>query len=501
MNCITLFAGGGLKTLGAVAAGFNPVLSVEWNGNPKIGPADAIAQVYAANLGGVHLRNDPVQQIPDAVYSRFWGVDLFLLSPPCIRASEANRSSGETHLDGELAEHAIRAIRLSRPRAVLLENVPGYRCFKACQYVIKHLRILGYGVTVDVVNAADFGVPQTRVRLIIRGILGGEPPALVPTHARQANVFTDQWRGWYEAVADLLPDCEEAELADWQIRRLPEWLSDSLMIAQGGRHGQVATRGSEDPALTITANHNQTSIRAVLGGCNGQGGELFRESRRDAATLTADGCGKLRAILVEGDNSSRNGPLCRESAVPSPTVSTVTRSFAVLVSNKQAGAFISGTNRPPQTTLSDRPAPTVTSGGGESRDVLRAILVNDSTDLTIRTGEDPSPTVGAHRRVFTRCAVMVGGGSVSKESVPLSFETDPAFTIKASPKECHRAAVLNPPRIVRLSVPCLARFQTVPDGYVFPARRSLAATVIGNGVPCLLAEVLCRQLGEALSQC
>src|SRR5439155_14404497 len=55
----------------------------------------------------------------------------------------------------------------------------------AFRLILKELRATGYYVVFDLLNAADYGVPQTRERVIFIGSRDGEPVAMPqPTHAR-----------------------------------------------------------------------------------------------------------------------------------------------------------------------------------------------------------------------------------------------------------------------------------------------------------------------------
>lgn len=359
MRVATYFSGGGLKTIGAMQAGFKPILAVEWNGNPKIGAEDVIAQVYGDNIAPEHLLCCPVQKVPISYLLglRNW-LDLFMFSPPCIRASAANSKQGESELDIELAEAICRAIRVVRPRAVMVENVIGYRKFKAFKMITDTLDKLGYTWQADNLNSADFGVPQTRRRLILRAVREGILLPLLPTHSKGGINSLKPWIGWYEAIEDLLPDCPESALAPWQLRRLPEELR-TLLIGAGGYDGTVVQASPKDSVFCLTANQNQAN--------------------------------QLRAILVEGDAAGERPPATLSPEIPAFTIKTP-------------------------------------SGGRVHRAILSASSV----------------------------------------------------------------------RVVALTLRCLARFQTMPDWYRFPAKKSLGCVVAGNGIPCLFSQRIVENLRDSL---
>lgn len=162
----SLFTGFGGACLGARAAG----LELVW-GN-ELDPA--IAEVGNYNLGG-HIRVGNVLEQNPHDYER---VDVLHMSPPCTRASVANGSAEvnedglkESPLDIALANKCIEFIETLQPEVVTLENVWGYRVFQSwkggrkCEGIQSALYRLGYWVSVEHVNSADFGVAQTRRRI------------------------------------------------------------------------------------------------------------------------------------------------------------------------------------------------------------------------------------------------------------------------------------------------------------------------------------------------
>ena len=90
---------------------------------------------------------------------------------------------------------------------------------------------------------------------------------------------------------------------------------------------------------------------------------------------------------------------------------------------------------------------------------------------------------------------------VAGEASEVAVDRDtPAPSLTA----CHGAgkyrAITDTPnvRVVSLTPRCLARFQTMPDTYRLPAKKALAATVIGNGVSCDLYRAIAESVKEVL---
>jgi site-specific DNA-cytosine methylase len=74
---------------------------------------------------------------------------------------------------------------------------------------------------------ADYGVPQTRKRMIVQATLGNRLGMLPPTHTEtpQAGLFgagLPRWVSWYEAIEDLLDTLPESEFAPWQLKNLAQ---------------------------------------------------------------------------------------------------------------------------------------------------------------------------------------------------------------------------------------------------------------------------------------
>jgi DNA (cytosine-5)-methyltransferase 1 len=115
-------------------------------------------------------------------------VDLVVGGPPCQAFSVAGKQRGLDDDRGGLVFDFARLVSELHPQAFVFENVPNLAkvaegaIFKS---VCANLSGAGYTVRAEVLNAADYGVPQGRKRLVVVGILGRKsfpfPPA--PTHA------------------------------------------------------------------------------------------------------------------------------------------------------------------------------------------------------------------------------------------------------------------------------------------------------------------------------
>lgn len=422
---LELFAGGGLAGVGLRAAGFKPIGAVEYDAD--------IAAVYAQNLGA-HVQ---VASVCDVDYRPFAGVTLAHASPVCTRASVANANGGEEALDLAAADAVCRMLREARPLWFTMENVWGYREFESYRNIVRELMALGYQWRVEHVNAANYGVPQTRKRLILRARRDGRNVGPLPqTHCqggRQAG-FLDEglspWVGWYAAIEDLLDTLPESKFADWQLKRLPEHLKSCLVKSK---------------------NANQ------------QFGDGRREVDEPATTVVAYGSAAHRpkALLVPGVLSGCDIP--RQAHEPSSCV-----------------VGCSKTASPKAWLLEGKP-------------------LNYAGSLAVTVGLSPAPTVTASEPRHPKRALLIDGdGNRSREPTMLEA-VDPSMTVQAwhgrRPVQMPRAWQ-ETGRVVAMTPRALARFQSVPDTYELPEKNSLACKIIGNGVPCLLAQ----HIGESFLQ-
>jgi DNA (cytosine-5)-methyltransferase 1 len=206
----SLFTGFGGADFGAIAAGLVPIWGIEKD--PNVG-----------NIGHFNLskRCPPefryqtrFQDVRETDWSNQKPVDWLHASPPCVRASTANNGK-ETPEDMELAEAICRAIQALKPQCFSLENVAGYGRFKAFECIQECLKQNEYYFNIAVVDAADFGVPQNRVRLFLIATKKLINPAwFIPIGIKKVS--------WHEAIADLIliPELKETTLTGWQKQAL-----------------------------------------------------------------------------------------------------------------------------------------------------------------------------------------------------------------------------------------------------------------------------------------
>ena len=435
------FAGFGLVDIVLREFGFE-VVGVEID--------DAIAGVNRRN-GGHCLTAD----LLDCAPADYAGWFLYHFSPPCISFSVA-KQGGETEIDLALACKICEFIRVGRPAYFTLENVWGYR--KSLSWLLIWYTLLeeGYGVAGWNLNAADYGVPQSRRRMIVIARRDGRPPAKPwPTHAKKPDMFTLPWLGWYEAIEDLIPDLPESEFAPWQMDRMPEELKTYLIM---------------------TANTNR-------GGLDNKTGRGVLDIGEPANTVTAGPAGGTmpKAFLV--GHSSVNMQLIE----PDDPAYTIT------AHSQRARAFLMGQGERSRPKSGGQPADTVTAN--HNRTGIRAFVFDSANSNsnegqgTIKDASDPIFAITAMEKTAFPKAFIVdcqNNGSLNRRGLrglTIRQQDDPVFTMTASANRQTIRACLISGRVISMTPRALARFQDFPDWFVLPENRTLSCRGIGNALP------------------
>ena len=183
-----LFSGTGGLTLGFKMAGFKVVfaLDMDW---------DAM-YTYIKNNPEVSWINKDIRKVSAKEIMEVAGIgkgdfDAIIAGIPCEGYSILNRRYDPSDPRNYLFLEFIRIVKALKPKAVVIENVPGLfrRANGGFRRAIEEaLRRLGYTVTSFQLNALDYGVPQKRVRVFFVGLAGKEkfePPP--PTHGSSSK--------------------------------------------------------------------------------------------------------------------------------------------------------------------------------------------------------------------------------------------------------------------------------------------------------------------------
>ena len=298
---ISLFSGAMGLDLGLEAAGLDIALALECNPFP--------VATIARNRPSLPLIDRPIEDVSSCEIletAQLEPGETFAVvgGPSCQVFSTAGQRKSLGDPRGTMFQHFVRVIHETQPEFFIMENVqgllsaavrhrplkqrgPGYPPLEeeeelgsAFRVVAETLRHLGYYCVFDVLNAADYGVPQTRRRLVIVGSRDGRKVRMPEaTHHSEAADGLAKWRTLGEALEGLNendPDfylfCPTKERylklipegGNW--RNLPEDLKGIALgrafQSWGGRSGffRRLSRERPSPALTTRPDSKATTL-------------------------------------------------------------------------------------------------------------------------------------------------------------------------------------------------------------------------------------------------
>jgi len=167
---IDLFSGVGGLTEGMHQAGFKTKLAVEI-------VEEAVEGYRLNHTEAVIVKKDIRLIKKEEMVESLGGSRLHLLAgcPPCQGFSSIrrlNRESVDDHRNDLVLEY-LRMVKELLPYTIMMENVPALKDYGLFKQLVKELKGIGYQVDFDVVNVKDYGVPQSRRRLVLVGSLLG----------------------------------------------------------------------------------------------------------------------------------------------------------------------------------------------------------------------------------------------------------------------------------------------------------------------------------------
>lgn len=202
MKIISLFSGAGGLDLGLIQAG-NTVI---WANDID---KDAVA-TYKENIGDHivcdDIKNIDISTLPDA--------DVVVGGFPCQGFSQANRLRTLEDDRNQLYRFFYNTIKIKQPKYFIAENVKGILSLgkgEAIKQIVADFEAAGYITSVNLVNMANYGVPQTRQRVIIIGQrvdLGKKLRFVFPQPTHSKNGELQKWVSIKEAI-DHFPNPDE----------------------------------------------------------------------------------------------------------------------------------------------------------------------------------------------------------------------------------------------------------------------------------------------------
>ncbi|MCJ2044613.1 DNA cytosine methyltransferase [Methylobacterium sp. J-078] len=176
---IDLFCGAGGSSIGARRAGVEMVGAVDgW---------DMATRTYADNFP-LAKRNVITTRLDDdsgeALFNRLGKIDLIIASPECTHHSIARGAKARCEESKRSGWYVMPFVNALKPRWVVLENVTPMRNWTGFDQLMAALKA-DYNVRLQVLNACDFGVPQSRRRLFVMCDRRRMPDEIVPLAGQQ----------------------------------------------------------------------------------------------------------------------------------------------------------------------------------------------------------------------------------------------------------------------------------------------------------------------------
>lgn len=256
-STIELFAGAGGMALGFEKAGFEPLLLVE-------------KDKYACKT---LKRNRPLWPVlqGDVSLADYSGLNPTVVTGgwPCQSFSHAGKRLGLEDTRGTLFYEFARCIKETKPSIFIGENVYGlltHNNGKTFKTIIDVLSDLEYNIEYKLMNAADYGVPQSRKRIIIVGV-SKESNLRFKWPQKDSVVLT---------MKDALKNCPVSPCASYQEKKakvlamvppggdwrdLPDAIAKEYMgksyYNSGGRTTYAKRLSWDEPCLTILCTPSQ----------------------------------------------------------------------------------------------------------------------------------------------------------------------------------------------------------------------------------------------------
>ncbi len=287
-NAISLFSGAMGLDLGIEKAGFNISVCVEMDKTA----AETIKINRSIPVINKDINDVDTQEILNTAGLEKHDITLVFGGPPCQAFSTAGRQKGFADFRGNVIIQFLRVIKDIKPQYFILENVRGilsaklnnvpkefseYENIKDIKgsvlfFLISEFKKLGYDVSHELLNSANYGVPEKRERVFIIGHLGKKVPIPIPTHSQNGIYETSNWVTLKEVIGDLenrddlkfIPLREKVipymklikEGENW--RNLPPEIAKEAMgksyYLSGGKTGFLRRLSFNQPAPTLVTS-------------------------------------------------------------------------------------------------------------------------------------------------------------------------------------------------------------------------------------------------------
>ena len=268
IGVLDLFCGGGGLSEGFLQAGYDVVAGVDVSEDflATYGHNHDDAVAIQADLSGIDpetfFDTHPID--PEAV-------DIVIGGPPCKGFSIAGHRDPDDERN-YLVGSFIDYVEFLQPEAFVMENVPGIKSMAGgdtLRSILKGFRHAGYETPAyETLNAADYGVPQNRRRVIFQGRRDGSRPTYPDrTHSpAEQTTLTGERLQPYVTVADALGGRDVSALPNHETTDHSSEMVERIAAVEAGEslyesYGDSWRRlDPDEPAITIKENHNAPFI-------------------------------------------------------------------------------------------------------------------------------------------------------------------------------------------------------------------------------------------------
>ena len=291
MKIVSLFSGAGGLDLGLIQAGHNIVWANDFD-------ADCVA-TYTRNIGS-HIEKGSIELIPSASVP---DCDVVVGGFPCQGFSQANIRRFEDDERNRLYLEFLRIVCDKQPKLFLAENVRGILSLAggaAIKKIEADFAKVGYRVKKKLFNTADYGVPQTRWRVIIAGTRKDLPTSLdyvypSPTHAKNPIGNLQPWI----TIGEALQGVPEPEAN----HNLANHVYSKYKVTNRNFTGHRATNPSK-PSPTILARGNgKGGVCALQHPKNHRRMSVREQALIQTFSIDYEFCGKINSCYRQVGNA------------------------------------------------------------------------------------------------------------------------------------------------------------------------------------------------------
>lgn len=287
-SAISLFSGAMGLDLGIEAAGFKIRVCLEMDDSAVA----TIRRNTSIPVINKDINNVSADEILTAAGLKKEDVYLIVGGPPCQAFSTAGKQRGLSDFRGNVILQYLRVVSEIKPKYFILENVRGilsaklndipddyheydnikYEKGSVLVFLTDQFKKLGYNISYALLNAANYGVPEKRERVIIIGHIGERIPIPSPTHSQHGAFGTKKWVTLRDAIGDLqasdnlrfVPLRPGTEKYMQEVKEGCNWTSLAPEVAEkamgkayklsGGRTGFLRRLKYDEPAPTLVTS-------------------------------------------------------------------------------------------------------------------------------------------------------------------------------------------------------------------------------------------------------